>query len=225
MPPARTPLTPDRIIATAIGIADQDGLDAVSMRTVAAQLDVVPMALYKHVRDKNALLGGMIDAVVAAYPGPPTDLVWTEDLRWRILAARRELGRHPWLRQAIETATRRTPAVLIYMNTLAGVFAAGNVSYDLTHYAMHALGHRIWGFSPEAFSTPEPDEEPPDPETLAAMATAFPHIAAIAQSAATLNPSGACDPDAEFVFTLDLLLDAFERLHASGWSSSEHIRE
>lgn len=224
MSPSRTPLTPARIITTAIAIADRDGLDAVSMRTVAAQLDVVPMALYKHVRDKSALLGGMIDAIVASYPEPPADLVWTEELRWRILAARDLLSRHPWLRQAIETATRRTPAVLIYMNTLAGVFAAGNVSYDLTHYAMHALGHRIWGFSPEAFSTSEPDEEQPDPETLAAMAAAFPHIAAIAQSAATLNPSGACDPDAEFVFTLDLLLDAFERLHSAGWSSTEQHR-
>ncbi|ALJ18646.1 TetR/AcrR family transcriptional regulator [Microbacterium sp. No. 7] len=227
MAATRATLTPARVIGEAIAIADASGLDAVSMRAVATRLGVVPMALYKHVSDKSALVGGMIDAVVAAYPQPPAGLPWTDAVRWRILAAREALGAHPWLRPAIEGATQRTPAVLAYMNALAGEFAAGGVSYDLAHHAMHALGHRIWGFSPEAFAPPAASAAPetpgtpdgPDAETLAAMAAAFPHVVAIAQEAAASHPSGACDADAEFVFTLDLLLDAFTRLHAAGWSS------
>lgn len=217
---ARTPVSRDRVIATAIALADRDGLDAVSMRAVSAELSVVPMALYKHVDGKEDLIAAMIDAIVARYPAAPSGLPWNEAVRWRVLAARDELGIHPWLRGAIENATRRTPTVLAYMDGLAGEFAAGGVSYDLTHYAMHALGHRIWGFSPEAFTAAAAAGPPPDPETIAMMASTYPHVVSIARAAAESNPSGACDEDAEFEFTLDLLLESFERLHRSGWTST-----
>ncbi|WP_231563156.1 TetR/AcrR family transcriptional regulator [Microbacterium mangrovi] len=207
------------MIDTAIALADEEGLDAVSMRSVAAELDVVPMALYKHVDGKEDLIAGMIDAIVSRYPAAPAGQDWRDAVRGRVLGARDELGIHPWLRTAIESATRRTPAVLAYMDALAGEFAAGGVSYDLTHYAMHALGHRIWGFSPEAFATSTGDAPPPDPETVATMMRTYPHVVAIAQASAASNPSGACDEDAEFEFTLDLLLESFERLHRSGWTS------
>lgn len=218
---ARLPVTRERVIDTAIALADRDGLEAVSMRAVAAELQVVPMALYKHVGGKEDLVAGMIDAVVARYPVAPSGKTWADAVRWRVLAARDELGIHPWLRTAIESATRRTPAVLAHMDGIAGEFAAGGVSYDLTHYAMHALGHRIWGFSPEAFATPAAAEPAPDPETIAMMMRTYPHIVAIAQASAESNPSGACDEDAEFEFTLDLLLESFERLHRSGWRSTQ----
>lgn len=219
----RRPVSRDRVIGTAIALADRDGLDAVSMRAVAAELDVVPMALYKHVEGKEDLVAGMIDDIVSRYPAAPPGLPWAEAVRRRVLAARDELGIHPWLRGAIESATRRTPAVLAYMDGLAGEFAAGGVSYDLTHYAMHALGHRIWGFSPEAFATGPADPTPPDPETIAMMMRTYPHVVAIAQASAESNPSGACDEDAEFEFTLDLLLESFERLHRSGWTSTGRL--
>ena len=224
MPPTaaatRAPLDRARVLQAAIALADRDGFDALSMRALASELGVVPMALYKHVADKDDLIAGMIDTLVAGYGTPPADEPWRPAVRQQILAARRTLDAHPWLRPAIESRTRRTPAVLAYMDSLSGRFIEGGLSVDLTHHAMHALGHRIWGFSPEAFDETDADAPPPDPELMRRAAEAYPYVFAIAADAATRNPSGACDDQSEFEFTLDLLLEAFERLHVSGWTSS-----
>jgi AcrR family transcriptional regulator len=197
------------------------------MRNLASQLGVVPMALYKHVVNKEDLLDGMVDAVIAGYDPPAADGDWKRAVRSRILSARDTLLAHPWARQVIESRTRRTPTVLAHMDTLAGTFIAGGFSVDLTHHAMHALGHRIFGFSPEAFDDPtaapplpaDPDEQE---AMLRRMAETYPNIVAIALDATDGDPSAigqGCDEQFEFEFTLDLLLDAFERLHESGWSS------
>jgi hypothetical protein len=114
------------------------------------------------------------------------------------------------------------------MDSLAGGFRAGGFSADLTHHVMHALGNRIWGFSPELFD--EPEGETPQtlsPEALEAMAREFaekyPNILAIATAATDgdLSRVGAgCDEQFEFEFALDLLLDGAERLHRQGWNSA-----
>lgn len=209
-----------RIVEAAIDIADREGVDAVSMRRLAQELGVVPMAMYKHIADKGELSAAMIDSVVSEYPAPSDQLGWRDALLARIRGARQALGRHPWMRQAIEQSTSRTPTVLGHMDAVAGELRRGGFSYDLVHYAMHALGHRIWGFSPEAFSAPSsPSAKPPSPDELAHAAALFPHVVAIAQDAAMRNPTGACDAEREFNFTLELLLDAFDRLRAEGWSS------
>lgn len=224
MPPSapapRAPLDRTRVLHAGIALADRDGFDALSMRSLASELGVVPMALYKHVADKDDLVGGMIDTLVEGYGTPPPDAPWRDAVRGQILAARSTLEQHPWLRPAIESRTQRTPAVLAYMDALAGRFIEGGLSVDLTHHAMHALGHRIWGFSPEAFDETDADAPPPDPELMRRAAQAYPYVFAIAADAAARNPSGACDDQSEFEFTLDLLLDAFERLHDSGWRST-----
>lgn len=222
-----TPLNRAAVVSAAVALADREGLAAVSMRHLAGELGVVPMALYKHVADKDDLVAAMVDLVVAGYAAPPPGLEWREGVRQRVLGARDALLEHPWLRQAIEAATQRTPSVLGHMDAVAGEFAAGGLSYDLVHHSMHALGHRIWGFSPEAFSSPPASGAPPAPAPpaeeqaamMAAMAQRFPHISAIAVDTATRHPLGACDEQFEFEFTLDLLLEAFARLHSAGWSS------
>lgn len=209
-----------RILTAAVDVADRDGWDAVSMRRLAQELGVVPMAMYKHVADKDELRAGMIDAVIAEYPVPDSRLGWREAFVARIRGARLALGRHPWMRQAIEQSPSPTPVVLGYMNAVAGELRRGDFSYDLIHYAMHALGHRIWGFSPEAFrAAPADATEPSSPDELAQAAALFPHVVAIARDAAMRNPEGACDEEREFDFTLDLLLDAVDRLRAEGWHS------
>lgn len=139
------------------------------MRTLAKDLDVVPMALYKHVANKEDLLGGMVDVVISTYDPPDTGPDWKSAVRRRILSARRALLEHPWARQVIESRTQRTQAVLAYMDSLSGMFMAGGFSADLTHHAMHALGYRIWGFNPESFEDPDAFPIPDDPSELEAM--------------------------------------------------------
>ena len=223
MPP-RTPVTRNRALAEAVALADAEGLEAVSMRGLAARLGVVPMALYKHVTSKGDLLDGMVGTLIASYDPPDPALGWKAGVRAQILSARCVLLAHPWARQVMESRTTRTPQVLGHMDRLSGLFIEGGLSADLTHHAMHALGHRIWGFSPEAFDDPDslnPPAEPAEREAMFEMVrTTYPYIAMIALDAAggDLSTVGnGCDEQFEFEFTLDLLLDAFERLHEAGW--------
>jgi AcrR family transcriptional regulator len=224
--PRRTPLSRDRVLAAAVELADGVGIESLSMRRLAQELGVVPMALYKHVASKDELLDGMVDAVLAEVPPADPALDWQDGVRQRVLSARRAVLAHPWARTAIESRTRRTPVVLAYMDSLAGVFRAGGFSVDLTHHVMHTLGNRMWGFSPELFEEPPPaDQPPPDPAAQQAMMAEFvqryPHIVEIAQAATQADPERTgCDEDFEFGFALDLLLEGFERLRAQGWTST-----
>lgn len=225
---AKKALTRDRALAEAVELADSEGIEAVSMRQLAARLDVVPMALYRHVANKEDLLNGMIDVLIASYGQPEGADGWKATVRAQILAARHVLLSHPWARSVLETRTTRTPEVLGYMNRLSGFFIEGGFSPDLTHHVMHALGHRIWGFSPEAFNDSQTLAPPPDPAALQAMyemvKQAYPYIAMIALDSAGGDLSrvaDGCDEQFEFEFTLDLLLDAFERLKESGWTSRQ----
>ena len=220
----RAPLDRARVVRAAIALADAEGLAALSMRNLAGRLGVVPMALYKHVADKQDLVTGMIDALVADYPAP-TVAGWRERVRERVLGARATLLAHPWLRGAIETSTTRTPVVLGHMDAVAGEFIDAEFSADLTHHAMHVLGHRIWGFSPEAFDDSGAAPPPSEAVDLTAFAERFPHIVAITQDSLQRTAGAGCDSDREFGFAIDLLLDAFERLQAAGWQSSPRADE
>ncbi|WP_327304897.1 TetR/AcrR family transcriptional regulator C-terminal domain-containing protein [Streptomyces sp. NBC_01298] len=213
----RIPLNRDRVLRAAVALADATGIDALSMRRLAQELDVVPMALYKHVANKEELLDGMADAVVGEIDPPAAGPDWRPVVRGRILSARRVLLRHPWAARVIESRTGPTPAVLAYLDSMAGLFRAGGLSADLTHHVMHAMGSRLLGFSQELFDTSGPSG-PPDP----ALAARFPHIAELAATAAHDDGStvgGGCDDQFEFEFALDLLLDGFENLRRRGWSS------
>lgn len=225
---ARAPLNRERVVRAAVDLADSNGWAAVSMRRVAGELDVVPMALYKHVADKEALVDAMVDAVIEEYDEPSADAGWKEAVRARVLSARRALQRHPWARLAIESRTTRSETVLGYMDALAGDFRSGGFSPALIHHVMHVLGNRIWGFSPELFNPSAADEPapPPDPAALAVLAERFPNIAAIATAATggdRERVGAGCDEDFEFAFALDLLLDAFGRLHEAGWSAGRDV--
>jgi AcrR family transcriptional regulator len=230
---SRVPLNRERVLRAGVALADDAGIDSVSMRGLAQALGVVPMALYKHVASKDELLNGMVDLVIGEIEPPDPDLDWRSAVRQRILSARRAVLRHPWARQAIESRTQRSAVVLGYMDSIAGTFRAGGFSADLTHHVLHALGNRIWGFSPELFDEPQTEgSAPPGPEAQQVMAREFgrrfPHIVEIALAATDGDLSrvgSGCDEQFEFEFGLDLLLDGVERLNQQGWSSHRRTGE
>lgn len=215
----RTPLDLTRILGAATELADDGGLDAMSMRRLADALGVTPMALYKHVRDREELVDAMLDRVVASIAEPRPGMPWKQSLRERILAARAALLQHPWAREAIETRTTASPIVLSYMDSLMGIMFEGGLSADLVHHGMHALSTRMWGFTRDVLPTPSP---PADPEERALAMRAFAaHYPSIVRMATTATGAGhACDEASEFGFALDILLDALERLHAEGWTAA-----
>ncbi len=215
---ARVPLSRDRILSTAVALADREGADSLSMRRLAQELDVVPMATYKHFANKEELLDGMLDVVVGEIDPARADTDWKTAVRDRILSARRALLRHPWASRVMESRTQPTPVVMAYMDSMIAMFIAGGFSIDLTHHAMHAMGSRMMGFSQELFNDQSDGEEPMPAEMIEAMAATFPSIyelymAVSHDDASTVGPG--CDDQFEFEFSLDLMLDGIERLKAA----------
>lgn len=234
----REPLNRSRVLRAAVELADAAGAEAVSMRRLADRLGVVPMALYKHVSDKEDLLDGMVDQVIGEIPSAALraevedgELSWGQGVKAAVFAARDMLHRHPWARRTIETRTRRSPTVLAHMDAVTRMHLAGGLTPDLAHHSMHALGNRIWGFSPELFNDPagagrpgssagSPARSQPRP-TVALDPADFPGIMAVAADAAARRPGAAgCDEDFELAFAIDLIVDAVARRHADGWASA-----
>ncbi len=213
--PRRVPLSRGRVLGAAVAVADEAGIEPLSMRRLAEELGVVPMALYKHVASKEDLLDGMIDLVVGEIDPPVAGAGWKSAVRQRILSARRALLRHPWASRVIESKKNPTPVVLAYMDSMIGLFRTGGFSVNLTHHVIHTIGSRVLGFTQELFT----DSRTTDPQMQAVMlremGPKFPNVLAIAMAASHEGESvvgQGCDDQYEFEFALDLLLDGFERL-------------
>jgi AcrR family transcriptional regulator len=220
----RTPLTRERVLQAAVALADERGIETLTMRNLGQELGVEAMSLYNHVAGKEAILDGAIELVVGeilegvedeTLSGPAE---WKTVTRRRILAAREVMLRHRWAPKVLETRNEMSAVVLRYYDGLLGLMFAGGFSADLAHHAMHALGSRALGFTQELYE--EADDVPA--ETVSAMAIQmageYPNLAemlkVVTHDADTTL--GWCDDQFEFEFGLDLLLDGLERQRDAG---------
>ncbi|MGA8039363.1 MAG: TetR/AcrR family transcriptional regulator C-terminal domain-containing protein, partial [Acidimicrobiia bacterium] len=180
----RIPLTRERVLQAAVEVADEGGLQALTMRNLAQALGVEAMSLYYHVANKEAVLDGVVDVIAGEINRAVADLdqpvkpdAWKRAMRARILEARTVLLRHPWAPEVLETRTNMSPAVVKYYDGLLGIFRKGGFSYDLAHHALHALGSRAIGFTQELF---DPDEADSDAdatnEMMKQMADQLPYL-------------------------------------------------
>jgi AcrR family transcriptional regulator len=132
------PLGLDTIAAAGIRVADAEGLAALSMRRVAAELGAAPMSLYRHVRDKDELLLTMIDSAIAECPLPddrPSS--WREGLEIAARALWSTFRRHPWLPAALSlTRPQLLPGALAYSEWVLGVLSAAGMD-ALTTFTTH----------------------------------------------------------------------------------------
>jgi AcrR family transcriptional regulator len=214
----RVPLSKERVLRAAVDLADQGGIESVTMRTLGQKLGVEAMSLYNHVAGKEDLLDGMVDAVMSEVNDAVSDVdvpadEWKQAMRRRVLSAREVFLRHPWAPGVIESRTNESTPMMRYYDSVIGLFLNAGFSPDLTHHAMHALGSRALGFTQELY---DDSQDPPDDMSIVAqqMAGEYPNIAAmlieVTHDADTTL--GWCDDQFEFEFALDLLLDGLERL-------------
>jgi AcrR family transcriptional regulator len=230
----RLPLTRERVLRAAVALADERGIDALTMRNLGHELGVEAMSLYNHVANKADLLDGIVDLVggevVAAtsqIDPPASPAEWKPVLRRRILSAREVLLRHRWAPAVLESRTDIPPSLIGYYDSLLGEMRGAGFSLDLAHHALHAIGSRALGFTQELFAT---DDDDVDPDVAGAMimqmAGHYPHLADLMKIVAhdpdsTLGRPGGCDDQFEFEFGLDLILDGLERLRDRGWQLPE----
>lgn len=217
----RIPLSKERLLRAAVKVADEGGIGSLTMRNLADELGVEAMSLYYHVANKEAVLDGVIDAIMAeidealggfGVPGDGSD--WKPALRHRILTARQVMLRHPWAPGVFETRTTMSPILVLYFEGLLGTLREGGFSYDLAHHAMHALGSRALGFSQELFQPEDDAGDEANDAMLKEMAEHLPYLVGMLTEIAHDDPDstlGWCDDETEFSFALDLILDGLER--------------
>ena len=214
--PDRIPLSRERVLRTAVVLADRAGVGALGMRSLARELAVDTMSLYHHVRDKEDLLDGALDLVIDEIVLVGDRPGWRPTLRATILEARATLKRHPWAKGVIVTRTSGTPAFLRYMDSVVGLLRDAGFSLDLVHHTIHVMGSRLLGFSQDLFDDPD---HPPDPRVAAIgarqLAMTWPRVGELAIAVSHEGGLGGCDVDVEFEIALDVILDGLERMRAA----------
>jgi AcrR family transcriptional regulator len=121
-------LSREKVLAAALAIADAEGLDALSFRRLAGHLGVTPMALYRYVDDKEALLDGIGDIVLSQLELPEPRGDWREQLRAAAWSFRAVLVAHPAVVPIFLRRPLLTPAGLRSANAVVGIFRRAGFS-------------------------------------------------------------------------------------------------
>ena len=146
-PDARLPLSRERVLRAAIGLADESGIDSLSMRKLGQELGVEAMSLYNHVANKDDILGGMVDIVMGEIELPAGGAEWKAAIRRTARSAYEVLLRHPWAASLVLSGPGLSSARLRYMDRILGSLRKGGFSAEMTDHAYHALDSHIMGFT------------------------------------------------------------------------------
>ena len=204
----RPPVTRDRVLDAALALADEGGIEALSMRRIGKALGVEGMALYNHVANKDEILDGIVERVLAEIPLPSMDGDWKQEMRERAGAARRVFLRHPWAIGLLEARhAGSSPARLGYYDAVLGCLRAAGFTATLSMRAFSVIDSFLYGFILQELSLPFDDSaslEEVGEDLLRQMADAYPHL-----TEATVQAiADGWDYSEQFQFGLDLILDA-----------------
>ncbi|MFB7357600.1 TetR/AcrR family transcriptional regulator [Streptomyces gardneri] len=205
----RTPLSRERVIRTAVAVADEKGSAALSMRAIAAPLGVEAMSLYHHVAGRDDILDGMVDAVFGEIDLPPHDTDWKSAMRARALSARAALLRHPWAIGLMDSRSRPGPATLRHHDAVIGALRTAGFSVPMTAHAVSLIDSYLYGFVLQEISLPFSGSAELDEVAGAILhdmpADTYPHLTELATQL-VLTPG--YDYADEFTFGLARVLDA-----------------
>ena len=140
-------LSRERVLRTAIRRADQGGLEALSMRTLAEELEVAPMALYRHVANKDDLIDAMIDVIFSEIGLPSGGADWKTAMRQRAVSLRDVLARHRWAIGLMESRRSPGPANLRHHDAVIGRLRAAGFDVRMAAHAYSLLDSYIYGFA------------------------------------------------------------------------------
>jgi len=210
---ARPRLNRDQVLRTAIALADDAGIEMLTMRRLGEELGVEAMSLYTHVANKEDLLNAMVDAVFNEIELPSHLDDWKTAMRKRSVSFRAALSRHPWATSLKDSGTNPGPATLRHHDRVIGTLRNAGFSIAMAAHAFSALDSYIYGFAMQEKSLPFHTEE----ETAAMAhimlaqlpANEYPYLAELTADH-VLQPGYSYGD--EFPLGLDLILDGLE-----GW--------
>src|SRR5207237_59997 len=205
----RPPLSRDQVLRTAVALADEGGIGALSMRKLGQVLGVEAMSLYNHVASKGDLLDGMVDIVFSEIGLPAGGIGWKPAMRQRAISAREALGRHRWAIGLMESRRSPGPATLRHHDAVLGCLREAGFSIGLSAHAYSLLDSYIYGFALQEASLPFGNEEETAQVAEEIVGTMpdgeYPYLAEMAV-AHVLQPG--YEYGHEFETGLELILDA-----------------
>lgn len=204
----REPLTRGRVIETALRLMDAEGIEALSMRRIGRELGVEAMSLYNHVKDKEDILDGITEMVMAEFEFPEPRERWEETVLVAARAWRCMLKDHPNVLTLL--SDRKHPMMsieaLLPMEHAFEILRRGGLSDQDIVRAYSAFGGYIFGFVLMEVGNVTPGSgrpvDMPSPEELRRLVPAdrLPNTAQLLPLLAT------CDWDAQFDFGIQLLI-------------------
>ncbi|WP_344376328.1 TetR/AcrR family transcriptional regulator [Agromyces tropicus] len=215
-PPARThvrgSLDRDRVLRGAIGFADREGIEPLTIRRLADHLGVKPMTIYHYVANKEAIIDGMIDLVFDEIDRPAEDGPWRAGIRARASSLREVLRRHPWATPLMESRTSPGAATLGHHDAVLACWFRSGLPLELIAHGLAVVDAFVYGFALQEAALPFGDR--PGDLTGAAEEIVVPlpegehvHLARFTQEY-VLQPG--YDFGRSFDFGLDLILDGIE---------------
>ena len=209
----RIPLSKERVLQAAVALADEEGIEALSMRRLANELGVKAMSLYNHVANKDDLLDGIVDAAYREVVIPSAEAGWKTQIRELAVSAHETLLRHPWA-SGLQVHRKPGPGRLRYGDTLLGYFRDSGFSQDLTYHAYHIIESYILGFTFQVLSYRNVDMEQFADVAASFMRGEFldeyPHFSEHVRQ--HMEPEPGQDDVNAYELGLDVLLGGLERL-------------
>lgn len=209
-------LSKQRVVAEAVGLADHEGVDGLSMRRLAGALGAGAMSLYHYVANKEELLDAMIDVVFEEIELPPHEADWQSAMRQRAVSTRDVLRRHPWAIGLMGSRTSPGPANLRHHEAVTACLRRAGFTVVMATHANWLLDSYVYGFALQEASLPFGTAEELADMLEEVFIPQLPpdQLPYLNESAAALVAAG-YDPAEEFTFGLDLVLAAIEPLRGS----------
>ena len=209
----RVPLNRERVFRAAVALADERGIESLTMRALGEELGVEAMSLYYYVANKDELLDGMVDLVYGEIELPFGEADWKAAMRGVATSAREAFSRHRWAITLMETRTRPGPANLRHHDSVIRTFREAGFSVKQAIHAFSLLDSYISGFALQELTLPfdTPAELAEAAQSILAQfpADEYPHLAETITEHVTKSGYDYAD---EFRVGLDLILDGIERL-------------
>ena len=209
-------MTRERLLRAAIALADRDGIESLSMRNLGQAVGVEAMSLYNHLRNKDDLLNGMVDAVFSEIDLPTSGEDWAMAMRKRAISAHQALMRHPWAIGLMESRVQPGPATLRHHDSVLRSLREAGFSIEMAAHTYSALDSYIYGFTLNELSLPL-DNSRQIAEVAGNIlrdnpAGEYPYLTEMAVEHA-MKPG--YDYGNEFEYGLDLILDGLKKAQDS----------
>ena len=205
-------LSRGRVLAGAVALADEIGIEALTIRKLATALGTKPMTIYHYVSSKEEIIDGMVEIVFAEIERPPSEGDWLAALRRRCVSARTVLNRHQWAAPLMESRTSPGPENLGHHEATLACMRRGGLSWQMTAHAYAILDAFVYGFALQEAALPaqaEGEFVEVAAEISAAFDTeAYPHLVGLTVEH-VLQPG--YEFGDSFDFGLDLILNALGR--------------